>query len=1187
VLTPRRTVLLLAGFVLFGCAYLLYAQLLGWIDGLPQLPPEMLVQANGTFTPPERTVSPTQQRLIEAFGENSRETNYSVYETQLEFRNGDSSTVLAAGKLPSNPNSNRVTLAPFSLAIFSKPKPAHLRLPGEVTEVSTIHADKGIIEFDRVVSNPNDMKKAKLVRLELVSDFENAGTDPRRGLVHITNNQRSNDPNRFLVIRTVGPMFYRDAKAVIGTPAAQGPDLWTDAPVEIVDRQNLPRPIGTPTPVTAISKSEELRNATVIANILNGQRSPPPTVSAIGLRVYLEPPPPEGQKKPPKAAGSPANGVRRIEFLEQVVLNLWIDNGQSLVGGAPPEPGKPSGSSNTSLALVPPPPAIAAITGGLGTTAYNVRLQNRALLQIDTRGSFAYDAEKSLARFDVVPHSDPNLPNDVQVTKIPATGGTTSLFSQILELEFNGGPTSGTRPANAAAPSPAIKRLHAWTNVAGRYITLAAEDEATEAYGQDLTHDHAANRTVLTGSPLYVIRERNVLSAGAVQRPATLTTEPGPAPARKPQITVRGTGKLELFDTTTNSTNVTASWKTALAQTTEVIGGREQDLFTFIDDAKFEDVKADYKLEGNVLKLWLEPRGNQAKSHSTEYIIEEADHLTVHFSDAKPNASDVAITPPKLPVSPVAPPVTAPSVVPPPMGPPAPVPPAAVAKEPAKQKPPIRIRAKTIETRITRVPTAVTAPAPGANPMPPAPATTPGVKYQLTDARCEDNVTVHQDPVDRNKTRGIDILGRLLIIKSAPEGSAMTVFGWPEKLSEVHQEEMSLIGPKVILDQIHNSASVEGRGALTMPTNSDFAGGELNQPEVVVIHWRESMNFNGAKKSAQFVGKVSATQGESWVLCHTMNVVFDRPIYFNQTQKKPTPPRPAVDPKDPKAVAAAKKEETAKIDKVFCYPAPADSADDKRELLVTFNQVEYDKNGKVIKTQQLRAQELAMYAQMQDATGGEKFQQVVADGPGTLRIWQLGDKNLAAPGAPPANGKPMPGMPPMPAPQPKQPNPANGPSQEMKLTLVTFQGRMIAIDKGKMFQKATFEDSVEAINVPAEQFNLTIDRHNLPQRAVMLRCEKELVVWSHKKQDGQSTQKMDATGNAYLASDEYEGWAQTISNDGKLIVLSGSDSIPARIMNRFNQGNDQPGKKIIYDRAAGSYRVIEGFGGTISPPPRK
>ena len=1225
-LTPRRTLLLLAGFVLFAGAYLAYAQLLGWLDGLPQLPEKMLVVGEVTFRPPERAVSPTQQKLAEAFGAKSPETDYALYETQLESRTGEMSVVLAAGPAPANPDSNRVPLSPFSLAIFSRPKPLHLRAPGEVTEITTIHADKAILEFDRKITNPSEMRTAKLVRIEFISDFEQTFEDPRRGTVHITNNQKSADPNRFLVVRTPGPVFYRDAKVAAGTPAAQGPDFWTDAPVEIVDRQNLPRPIGSGAPATVAGKGEDTRTTAVVAEIIAGRRAPPPTVTGVGLRIYLEPDPPPGQPKPKKSDGG-LHGVRRIDLLEQVVVNLWIDNGQSLVGGPPP-PDAADAPKGSSLALTPPPAALAAVTGGLGTAAYNVRLMNRALLQIETRGPFAYDAEKALARFDVVPHSDPNLPNDVQVTKVPARGGTSSLFSQVLELELNGGPTAAARPANA----PAIKRLHAWTYTAGRFLTVAAQDEAMEAYGQDLTHDQTASRTVLTGAPLYVVRERNVLSAGAPQRPATLTTEPGPLPDRKSQMTVRGAGRVELFDTASNSNTLTATWQTSLVQIKEVIGGREQDLFTFTDGAKFEDVKADYWLKGNVLKLWLEPRteppgsapqtatakplvgppapprmgippaavagapapksGGQPQparilavgtvtSHSAEYDVDQADQLNVFFADGKAVAALAPANPLVPPAAGAEPPVARP--LPPPGGEPpvarpgtGPMAVAVVPKEPEKPKPPMKIRAKTIDTWVTRIPAP---PAPAAKPDPNTPAEPPAnaVKYQLDKAHCEDNVVVHQDPTDPSKPRGVDILGRLLLIDGSVDGSVMTVFGWPNRPGEVHQEEMSLIGPKVVLDQVHNASSVEGRGALTMPTNSDLAGGELAQAEVVVIHWRDSMSFKGAQRSAEFVGKVSARQGESWVLCHTMHVVFDRPVYFNQTQKRAAP--------QPKGAAA---DDKPKIDTVYCYPAAADSADDKQELTVTYNQVEFDKTGKTIKSQRLTAQELKMEAQARDTAGGEPYQCVKAFGPGVLRIWQAGDKDPSGP-APAANkpGQPAP-MPPMPKPPAGQPmapvQPGAKPppdEQEMKLTVVTFSGNMTAIDKAKVFQKATFENNVTAISVPADSPNVEVERHRLPPRALLLTCDKELVVWTHKKGNAPPVQRMDAFGNAYLRSDDYDGWGETISHDGKLVLLTGSEAIPARIMERFNTGNDRSGKKIRYNRADGSYSVIEGFGGTL------
>jgi hypothetical protein len=1178
--------LLLAGFLLCGTAYGVYARVLGWLDGLPQLPAKYLVRSDGDtiYLPPRSDQqSPTQTKLAQAFGPRSPETDYSLYETQLEFRNGNSSVVIAAGPVPANPNSNRVPLSPFSAAVFGKPKPAHLRQPGEVTEISTIHADRAILEFDRVIHNANDMRGAKLVRLELVSDFGGVIEDPRRGMVHITNNQKSADPNRFLIVRTPGPVFYRDAKAVAGTPAAQGPDFWSDSPVEIVDRQNLPRPMGSLAPATAPIKSEDARTPETVADILAARRTPPPTVTAIGFRIYLEPDPPPGQPKPKKNPDAPLQGVRRFEFLEKVLVNLWIDGGQSFMGGSPAPANQPQPQGK--LALTPPPPAIAAVTGAMGPAAYTARLMDRALLQIETRGPFAYDSEKATARFDVVPASDPKLPNDVQVTKVSVREGASSLFSQVLELELNGGPTAGAQPSG----TPSIKKIHAWTYTPGRFLTLASHDESVQAYGQDLVHDPNARRTVLTGAPLYVVRERNVLSAGAPQRAATLTSEPGPAPATKPQVTVRGQGKVELYDAA-NGNTVTASWQKSLVQSKEVINGREQDLFVLTDNAKFEDPKADYWLKGDVLKLWLESQpqvegktaaigGGQAKpshlqalgqvtGHSAEYDIDQTDQLNVFFSEDSPKPAAVVVAPvsPAKPPAPGAPPKAGPPPVPAPKPPESP----AVAKEPEKRKPPLKIRAKDIQSWVKRVPTP-----PAAAPAPAKPGQQPAnsTKYQLERVVCEDNVAVHQDPTDPNKPRGIDILGSWLEVKGSPDGNILTVHGWPNRPGEVHQEEMSLIGPVIVLDQLHNAASVKGRGALTMPTNSDLSGSELRQPEVLVIHWRDEMDFKGALRSAKFLGKVSAKQGESWVLCHTMHVVFDRPVYFNQLERKADAAK--ADPKNPKAG----QNEKPKIDTVFCYPAAADSGD-APDLYVTFNQVEFDANKKMVKSQQLQALELKMEAQVQDASGGEKYQCVTALGPGRVRIWQPGDRDQAGP-AP--NAKPP--VQPM---TPMQPGAKPAPAeQEMKLTVVDFRGRMTAIDKGKVFQQATFHDSVKVINVPADSPSLEFEGNILPPRGLFLRCDDKLVVWSHKKPNAPAVQHMDAMGNARIRNDDYEGWAETISQDDKLVILTGSEAIPARVKNRTNRGNDQSGKKIIYDRGSGSFRVIESFGGSLGSPPKK
>jgi hypothetical protein len=172
------------------------------------------------------------------------------------------------------------------------------------------------------------------------------------------------------------------------------------------------------------------------------------------------------------------------------------------------------------------------------------------------------------------------------------------------------------------------------------------------------------------------------------------------------------------------------------------------------------------------------------------------------------------------------------------------------------------------------------------------------------------------------------------------------------------------------------------------------------------------------------------------------------------------------------------------------------------------------------------------------------------------------------------------------APAPPAAKPADPDDQEMKLTQVRFTGRMTAVDKGKVFQKVTFETNIKLVNMPADSPTVEVPENRLPPRAVLLTCSKDLVVTTHKKGNDPPVQWMDATGNAYLRSDEYDGWGEKISIDGKQIRLNGSDAIPARIMNRFNAGNDQSGETIIYDRGTGKWKVIKSFGGSLGSPPK-
>lgn len=1213
--TPRRVLLFLAGTVLFAAVYGVYALALGWIDGLPQLPSKMLARGNGEFRPPDRPVLPTIQLLREAFGPGCSEENTTTYANQFTFKSGESWVVVATGRVPNPDGGKSVALSPFSVAVFGKPRPSHLRAPGEVAEVSTFHSDKAVMEFDRPVSGFADMSKAKLLRLELVSDPEATTEDKRRGFVHVTNNQRSDDRNKSLVMRTPGPLFYRDPKNA--DRRAAGPDVWTDAAIEIVDRQNLPRAYGAPAPETATTRAKDLQEAGVVPDILAGRRYPPPTVTAVGLKVYLDDPAAKAAAEKKGSAGF--SGVRRLELGEKVLLNLWVDASQSVMAA----PG--SGDGTSPLGVRDEPPAAVAVLGGLFTAAQSIRRLDRALLQVETLGPFAYDAERNVGRFDVVPQAEPSVQDYVQVHKLPPRGGTQRLFSQVLEIEFNGPLAGGKEPeAKAAAVAPAagpsFKELRAWTYTPGRLVMVSSDADRLNAFGTELVHDQGKNRTVLKGSPVTAIRGNevradkkeageSVLTAGAAGRPATLTmtttTTTGPAgPKRATGSLIEGAGTMKLFDPNSGTQSVEAAWGRSMSHTREAAQGRELDLLTFTGAASFDDRKADFWLKGNVLKLWLDPAGQgggqalphqvqalgDVTSHSPDYDIERADHLNVVFTEgtARPTPRAVA----------AAPAAPAPTTTPPPAGAPA-VASAPEAKEEPKPKPPIRLRARLINTTVERVATkndfaGLDPPGskmPGLSPADPASRpVTGGTKYQLKQASCEGGEQVngrlvplvHQDPADPSKhPRGLDIYGNSLHLDQTPDGGVMTVTGEAGRPGQVHHEGMSVVGPKVVIDQLRNKLLVEGGGSLAMPAGSTLAGGEPQKapppkagepqkaataksdvpPPPLVVHWRDSMLFEGALKSAEFIGRVRAVQGESSVVCHTLQVFFDKPVAFN--------------PGRPSAGVAAKND--AKIERVHCYAAPGDSPDEPSSANeVHYTDVVRDPAGRVLKWQFLKSAALEMTAKAADAVGQEPYQLVTAVGPGEVRIWQYGEKDAARTKAPP------------PPKDVARPATAEG---EMKLTVVKFTGRMVAKDKGRLYQEAVFLPEqnggapIEVVHAPASEPGADIPRANPPVGTVTLRCADRLVVSTHRPDGLPAAQRMDAYGNVFIRSDEYDGWGEIVNSDGRYVTLSAAGNALARISHRFN-GSGNTARRIVYDRATGDYRVTESAGATIQPPGR-
>ena len=331
------------------------------------------------------------------------------------------------------------------------------------------------------------------------------------------------------------------------------------------------------------------------------------------------------------------------------------------------------------------------------------------------------------------------------------------------------------------------------------------------------------------------------------------------------------------------------------------------------------------------------------------------------------------------------------------------------------------------------------------------------------------------------------------------------------------------------------------------------------------------MKFQGALKIAEFFGKVSASQTGAQVTCHVMRVIFDRPVYFTQTNRPNAPAKPSTPlPNGQKALD----DDKPKLDVVDCYPAAGDTADSPQERIVTFVQEERDPTtGRMIRQQRIEAQELRLEALARDQGESDPYRRVTAYGPGIVGAWAPGSLNDDAPGRPS----------PMPRPGQSPPGPA---PVEMKLTIVNFANRMMAKDKGDRYKEATFFDSITAIHIPTDDPNLDVKLYQLPSQAALLTCRDRLVVWTVKTDKEQARQSMYAYGDAYIQNEEYEGSGEEVQSEGKIVRIYGRKIRLARIKSRQG-GTEQAGETIVYDRATDYCRVDQSIGGTLTTPGSK
>jgi lipopolysaccharide export system protein LptA len=1070
--TPRRVLLLILGVVLFGTAFGVYARFLGWIDGLPELPEELLARRADNEPLPALSVSPVEARLQQAFGPGCVEAT-RAYSIQLDIR--ARGMVLAAGSFGFDAE-GRVKLWPFSLARFKEK-------PGQFPEITTVHCSVAFLEFDRPVRSAAEIgDNRRIVGFQLESDPNELSDDPRRGKIIVFNNRATPTADDDLVLETPGPVYYREAANLDLALEKRVPQLRTAAAVRIVDHKHQP-------------------DAT--------------TIDAQGMEVYLAGDPPEQPGSParrPKPHGSAVSGVRRVVLPANVRMNLWLDPKDGfLTTGVKPQPAKPAPAANK-----PAEPNHVLIT---------------------TLGRFAYDVlpDGDRARFDRLPPAASALPDCVRVVR-PIVRGPDATFNDQLEcdtlemqfahkdLPVAPGPAAraaapagnplASRPAGKDEDHPAINWAHAW----GQFVVVTSDEEKLEARGNDLYYDARTKATTLKGVPeMVAVKDGHEIHAPELVMYGTEAKDGRHAEAR-------GAGHFRFVDRAGTKRTVEARWRDLMTYRQD--DGR--DLLTLTGDAVFEDRESGQLLRADLLKLLLAPDPKPPTSEAKPTAdagapklrpqrLEATGHVRAKSPDLTvPYAEELVLlfkdVPPAPATSQPAPAGSSPWTSP--LGPGPPPGAAAAPGRPAQQPPPkkpIDVTARTIQAFIVRQ----------------------GEVSQLDVVHCEDNVRVHQDPVPPQE-KPVDMRGRALQLNHLPQGNILKVTGTLASPGEVHLPDLSLLGPFIVINQVENTAEVQGLGSMRMVSTTDFEGKKLAEPTPLVVTWKQQMRFTG--KQAMFVGAVQADQDHTTVLCETMQVDLNRPVSLN-----------------PKAGDPRQGRDAANVDRVVC------DAGGRPQGVIIIDTVR--ENGRLMSRRQIEADAVQVYkdeGKMDVSNHGTNR--------GNVRIVQLGPKGEPTGGpARPGDKRPAPN------------SPTKQTEQEYKLTWVRYNGTMKVNNQERMVY---FYNGVELLHLPVETpdqqpaFDATVNK--LPSGALYLRSIK-MTVYSGKDAQGQTRQQMEATGKANVTwGNEFFGSADVIKFDEakQELKLEGLNGGLARAR-RFNpQGGDRGdivGRKIIYNRATDTF----------------
>ena len=410
-------------------------------------------------------------------------------------------------------------------------------------------------------------------------------------------------------------------------------------------------------------------------------------------------------------------------------------------------------------------------------------------------------------------------------------------------------------------------------------------------------------------------------------------------------------------------------------------------------------------------------------------------------------------------------------------------------------------------------------------------------------------------------------------------------------LARVLMDDLYIVGPKVIVKQAENKATVEGMGMMRIMSGSDFQGQALKEPVPLDVFWNKLMVFDG--QLVEYYGNIQAVQKDSCMTCDKLEVYLDRPVSFKPGEKEPKP-------------ATAEEDAGPKVKKFVCggnVRVDDSLIDPSTKLLQRYLRIQTveltvdNDTGVVMARGRFRGREPE--GDKSDGNPGpartvanEKEAEPEAT-PGVVRIVQPGNDTPLEPAAPAASAAP-----------------ATKPKEEVwKLTQVHFAKSMDLEQREP--QLAHFYGDVRVLHIPWDIKKLKPDAPldlmktvaAMPEGGLYIQCEKltvkskplppaaaaaakvkggaEKTVWHEMRAEGQQVflKGVDGRGQPF----EGKGAEVYYDEEKGQLILDGKGDNAELYRREGGKLSHTYAKKFTYDRNEGRWKFDNFAGGDFRP----